>query len=267
MPEGDTIHRHAAALGRDLTGRPLEHLELRDLGPVPELVGHRVREVAARGKHLLVHFEGAWSLRVHLGMKGTWRRLPPGAGPRGRPTVFIRAEGRAWACVGAYQAELIRTRALDAHPRLARLGPDLLDDPPRIDLAVRRARAPAHGGREVGDLLLDQRIASGIGNVYKSEALFLARVHPRTPAGAVPENALEEVYRVAADLMRANLGPGPRTSVPLRRRPHPSSPRLWVYDRAGEPCLECGTAVLRIVQGDLARSTYFCPWCQPVEGA
>jgi endonuclease-8 len=266
MPEGDTIHRLASAMGRDLTGRRLEHLELQHLGTVSELRGARVEQVAAQGKHLLVHLEGDWSLRVHLGMKGRWRRLGPGRPPPGLPTVLIQAGGRQWACVRAYQAELVRTGRLRTHPRLARLGPDLLADEPDIDGAVRRARLPAHAHREIGDALLDQRIAAGIGNVYKSEVLFVRRVHPRTALRALSDDELRGLFAESARLMGANLKTIWRTSVPLQRRPEPGSPRLWVYDRGGKPCLECGGKIERIVQGDLARSTYFCPECQPDAG-
>lgn len=262
MPEGDTIHRHAAALDRDLSGRVIEHLELRDTGPVNELVGARLTSVRAHGKHLLVHLDGDWSLRVHLGMKGRWRRLAPGGRPPPRPTVLIRAGGRAWACVRAYQAELVRTPGLRSHPRLARLGPDILGRPPRIAAIVERARLPAHASREIADVLLDQRVVAGIGNVYKSEVLFLHRIHPRTRLGDLTDGDLAGLLDTTARLMRRNLKTRGRTTVPLRRRPTPSSPRLWVYDRAGEPCLDCGTPVERMVQGDLARRTFFCPGCQ-----
>lgn len=263
MPEGDTIHRHAATLDRDLAGKAVEHLELQAVGPVAELVGAEVAGVAAVGKHLLVHIEGGWSVRVHLGMKGRWRRIPAGAHPQTRPTVLIRAGGRTWACVRAYHAELVRTAALRTHPRLARLGPDILEDPPRIAAMVARAQLPAHGDREIGDLLLDQRVAAGIGNVYRSEVLFVRGVHPRTPSRSLASRDLAGLFEAAAELMRANLGAGARATVPLQRRPTASSPRFWVYDRAGKPCLECGAAIERLVQGDLARSTYYCPVCQP----
>jgi endonuclease-8 len=234
---------------------------------VRELKGARVDEVSALGKHLLIHFQGDWSLRVHLGMKGRWRRLGPGRPFAGRPTVLIQAGGRSWACVHAYRAELVRTRQLKVHPRLARLGPDLLADEPAIGEAVARAQLPAHADREIGDVLLDQRVASGVGNVYKSEVLFLCGIHPRTPVRALDAEALTAVYQRAAGLMRENLATRGRTTVPLKRRPTPGSPRLWVYERDGRPCLECAGVVERIVQGDLARSTYFCPRCQAPEDA
>lgn len=198
-----------------------------------------------------------------------WRR-PVLSGGRGfvlqQPpkdwTVIITTGEIAYVCRRSYRAELVRTSALHAHPRLARLGPDLLADPPRIDDMVRRARLPGHAEREIGDVLLDQRVASGIGNVYKSEVLFEVRVHPRTKVRELSDAQLTRIFETAAALMRPNLLTRRRTTVPLPRRGQPSSERLWVYGRAGKPCLECGTPIERFGQGDTARTTYFCPRCQ-----
>src|SRR5207237_1234501 len=130
-----------------------------------------------------------------------------------------------------------------------------------IDLAVARASQAGNAGREIGDLVMDQRVAAGIGNVYKSEVLFECRVHPRTLMHQLTPGAIRAIYEKAAKLMRLNLLTRRRTSVPLRRRSEPSSQRFWVYMRAGKPCLDCGTPIERILQGDMGRSTYFCPVC------
>jgi endonuclease-8 len=263
MPEGDTVHRNARVLNRELQGRTLERLFVRDRGDVRELAGRAVRSVEARGKHLLVHVDGGWVLRIHLGMKGRWLRRHVRERPASGVTAMLVAGETAYICEGAYTAELLREEAVRTHPRLGRLGPDLLAEPPDIAEAVRRAGVPAHANREIGELLTDQRIAGGIGNVYKSEVLFECRVHPRTRLRALPPAKLTEVYERAAHLMRLNLLTRRRTAVPLRRRATPSSQRLWVYMRAGKPCLDCGTPIERIMQGDMHRSTYFCPSCQP----
>lgn len=120
----------------------------------------------------------------------------------------------------------------------------------------------AYGDREIGDVLMDQRVAAGIGNVYKSEVLFECRVHPRTRVHELSDEKLTGLFERAAQLMRLNLLTRRRTSVPLRRRATPSSQRLWVYMRNGKECLDCGTAIERFMQGDMNRSTYFCPQCQ-----
>lgn len=262
MPEGDTIHRVARVLGREVEGKTLDALVLQDRGEVPELAARRIDAVEPVGKHMFIHLEGGWSVRVHLGMHGKWRRLHIAQRRPARPTVVLEVGNRAYVCERAYRAETVRTAEARRHPKVARLGPDLLADPPRIDEAVRRARHPAHAGREIGDLLLDQRIAAGIGNVYKSEVLFECGVHPRTRVGSLPPETLRQLFERASALMRRNLSTRRRTHVPLERRPTPSSERLWVYGRGGEPCLDCATPVERFLQGDMGRSTYFCPACQ-----
>ena len=262
MPEGDTIHRIARVLGRELVGREIDQLRLHDRGDIKELAGARVEKIEARGKHMLVHFAAPWVLRVHLGMNGHWRRLHVRQKSTGLPTVRIEAGEAAYVCEQAYRAELIQAGALRNNPRLARLGPDLLADPPDIDAAVRRATQPGNANREVGDLIMDQRVAAGVGNVYKSEVLFECRVHPRTRMRDLEEERVRAIYQKAAALMRLNLLTRRRTAVPLRRRATPSSQRLWVYLRAGKPCLDCGTPIERFLQGDMGRSTYFCPNCQ-----
>lgn len=262
MPEGDTVHRNARVLNSELQSRTLARFFVRDRGDVPELAGRTITLIEARGKHLLVHIDGGWILRVHLGMKGRWlRRHVRERIPRHVTAVLVVNE-TAYICDGAFTAELMREESLRTHPRLGRLGPDLLADPPDIAEAVRRARMPAYANREIGDLLMDQRIAAGIGNVYKSEVLFECRVHPRTRMNDLPAEKVTELFERAAHLMRLNLLTRRRTAVPLRRRPTPSSQRLWVYMRNGKPCLDCGARIERFMQGDMNRSTYFCPDCQ-----
>ena len=262
MPEGDTVHRVARVLAAELTGRTLSELRLHDRGEVAELAGRTIESVEAAGKHLLVDFAGDWTLRVHLGMYGRWLRQHVREQLPKEWTVIITTGDVAYVCRRSYRAELVRTSAVRTHARLARLGRDLLADPPQIDDMVRRARLPGHAEREIGDVLLDQRIASGMGNVYKSEVLFEVRVHPRTKVRELSDARLICIFETAAKLMRLNLLTRRRTTVPLTRRGQPSSQRLWVYMRAGKPCLECGTLIESFGQGDMARTTYFCPHCQ-----
>lgn len=270
MPEGDTIHRIARVLRAELPGRVLDRVALHDRGDLAELGGRTVEGVRALGKHLLIDVESGWTLRVHLGMNGRWRRLHARERRPANPTVLLVVGEAAYVCEGAYRAEALRTSALRWHPRLARLGPDLLAGARPVEEtvaeAVARARMPGNVGREIGDVVLDQRVAAGIGNVYKSEVLFEARVHPRTPVGELSDAQLQEVYATAARLMRLNLLTRRRTSVPVRRRSTPSAQRFWVYMRAGKPCLDCGARIERLVQGDMGRSTYYCPGCQREPG-
>ncbi len=261
MPEGDTVHRTARALSLALVGRPLTgfasavaavEAAARRLG----VVGRSVRAVSARGKHLLLELEGGVVLHTHLGMHGRWRLQPAGA-PRPAAaravvdTAFVTA-----LCLGAPTVELLAPRQLRRHPRLSRLGPDLLAA--SFDPAAARARLRAAGDREIGVALLDQRALAGVGNIYKSEALFACRLHPHRRVATLDDAALQAVVAAARRLMARNLGPGPRrTTASL------AAGSFFVYRRRGRHCRRCGTAIERLVQGDPPRSTYFCPRCQP----
>ena len=262
MPEGDNILQVARVLRRELPGRVLDRIELNDHGVLDELAGSRVEAVDVHGKHLFVRLEGGWTLRVHLGMHGYWSRMHARQRLPRSATVVLVSGDRAWVCRRSYRAEAIRTDTLRTHPRLARLGPDLLAEPAPIDEAVRRALTPAYAGREIGELILDQRVAAGVGNIYKSEVLFECRVHPRAPVHELGEAGVRAVYEKAAALLRLNLLIRRDRPVPLRRRATPTLRRFWVYMRKGKPCLDCGTPIERILQGDMGRSTYFCPSCQ-----
>jgi len=263
MPEGDNIHRNAVVLGRHLTGQPIARLMVHDKGEVSELTGKSVEKVEAIGKQLLIHIESGWVLRVHLGMKGSWQRRHAAERFPPHPTVIIQTGETAYICDGAYRAELIRREALRTNPRLAQLGPDILAEPAPVDEAAVRAAWPAHADREVADILLDQRIAAGIGNIYKSEVMFECRVHPRSRMRQLSGEKVTELYATAARLMRLNLLIRNRTTVPLKRRgSSPTTQRFWVYGRMGKPCLDCKTPIEYFIQGDMGRSTYFCPTCQ-----
>lgn len=268
MPEGDTVHKLARALRGPLEGARLDRIWLRGGGEVPALAGARVREVAALGKHLLIALaprEGGADrvLHVHLGMHGRWWRVEPD-GPRARGERLRIATGKdAFACGRAPVVELLRRVELSAHPVLARLGPDLLAE--ELDLAAVVARARRRAPRSAGELLLDQTVACGLGNVYRSELLFLAGIAPRTRLEALDDERLAALYARSRELLLANLGGWPRTTTrPVRPgEPWPAgAPRLWVYERHGQPCLRCGALVAVERLGDEARPVYWCRRCQ-----
>ncbi|HEX6588753.1 MAG TPA: DNA-formamidopyrimidine glycosylase family protein [Longimicrobiales bacterium] len=263
MPEGDNILRYANVLGRELSGRTVDRLWLHDLGAVPEVVGSAVQKIEARGKQMLVHLDKGWTLRVHLGMHGAWRRRHVRERAPRDLTVDLASGETAYACVRSYRAELIRSDRVATHPRIGRLGPDLLAEPPDVDEAVRRARKQGFAMREIGDLVMDQRVAAGIGNIYKSETLFETKTHPRTLMHQMDEPAVRRVFETAAELMRMNLLIRGRGAVRPRRRDGVAArARFLVYMRKNKPCYDCGTPIERILQGDMGRSTYFCPRCQ-----
>jgi endonuclease-8 len=264
MPEGDTVHKLANALRPALEGATLESLWLRDRGEVASLRGVAIEEVVALGKHLLVALGPRHVLHVHLGMHGKWFRDGGAANPRARfPVLRVGTERSAFVCVRAPVHELLRRADLAAHPVLSRLGPDLLGSDVDLDRVVARARRS--DATSVADLLLDQRVACGLGNVYKSEVLFLEGVDPWTPPRALDDAAVAALFARGRTLLGWNLGGWRRTTVRAMRPGEPwpdGQPRVFVYGRAGERCLACGTAIASRRQGDAARTTYWCRRCQ-----
>lgn len=258
MPEGDTIHRAARTLERAIGGRLVSRAwsAVEVHRAIESLTGRVVERVEARGKHLLVRFDDGRTLHTHMGMEGSWHIYRPGeVWPRAREGAVAVLETDAWVAV-CFEAPLVELVRAGAEPELVRrLGPDLLD--PDADLDEALARLRAHGELAIGEAILRQSIVAGVGNVYKSEALFLVRADPFAKVGAMDEATLRELLVVARGLMRDNLTGRARTT---RRRLRGS--RLWVYGRSGKPCFECGTPVRMRRQGDAGRSTYFCPRCQ-----
>jgi endonuclease-8 len=264
MPEGDTIHRAARRVGAALVGSEIRSIEM----PQPRhgkdrwaerLAGRDVRAVDAHGKHLFVRFDGDLTLHSHLRMGGSW-----GVYPRGEK--WQRGAHRAWLVIKTDDHDVVqfdgpvlelltegRTR-LDR--RLAALGPDVLA--PEFDEQgfLSRLRA-AEQTRGVGDALLDQRIVSGIGTVWKSEGCFLAGVSPWRRLKDVSDRDALEVIRAIRPLMARSVeGNGRIVTYDGGRG------TKWVFERAGLPCRRCDTEIRFRGQGDDNRNTFWCPECQ-----
>lgn len=275
MPEGDTLHRTAVGLRPHLLGRPVLEARARRPGPAVEtLVGATIVAVEAVGKNLLLRFDDGRTLRTHLRMRGAWHRYRPGEPwrrPERRASLVLTVPGAVAVCFDAPTVELFDGRAERIHPGLAGLGPDLLAPAFDLEAAVDRFLAPALAERPIAEALLDQQIVAGIGNVYKSEVLFVERINPFTAVGALPAPALRAVVATARRLLLANARPG---SAARRRTigaaagearggsASVAGPALWVYRRAGRPCRRCGTAIASRSHGDPPRRTYWCPSCQ-----
>ncbi|MFM1891554.1 MAG: hypothetical protein RLZ44_631 [Pseudomonadota bacterium] len=260
MPEGDTIHKLAAALRPALCGRRVERVRLaRGNGSL--LCGQTVAGVRSHGKQLYIDFESGFTLRSHLGLYGSWHRYPVGAHwrkPARQAAIVLEVGDQVFVCFNPRQVVTERTGSLGARDGQHRLGPDLAQ--PEFDPAVclQRARALCPPPTLAVDLLLDQRVAAGIGNVYKSELLFLRRIAPTATLGALGDEQIRSLYTLAGQLIRRNLGGGRRVT----RFAADGRGGLWVYGRRGQPCLQCGTAILAARLGRGLRSTYWCPHCQ-----
>jgi endonuclease VIII len=239
MPEGDAIHRVAAAL-RALEGEIVEasspHPRAALTGVAERIDGRRLERVEAVGKNLLLTFEDGTVVRSHLRMHGRWRVEPAGRPIEGTPWLVLR--GGAWQAVQRGGPVLALGRG-----QTGRLGPDIMSLPPAFDAMVERFRR-ADQGRALGEALLDQRLVAGIGNMWKAESLVAAGLSPWAELRDVTDDQLRELLGLAASLMQE-----PRT-------------RRSVYRRAGRPCGRCGSAIRSWPQGDNARMAYWCPGCQ-----
>jgi len=276
MAEGDTLARIAVGLRPHLAGRVVVAARARLPGPqVSRVVGQKIDAVEALGKNLLIRFENGLEIRTHLGLHGSWHRYRPGEPwrrPASRAVLILEVQNAVAVCFDAPVVELFEVRSEPVHPSLGQLGPDLLD--PNFDAkeAHRRVRAPERATAEIGDVLLDQRAMAGVGNVYKSEVLFLEKVSPFDKVADVDDEAIDRIIETSRRLLVDNARPGaaagrttttdPKTGAKLA----PS--RLWVYDRAGRPCHRDGTIIQEAPQGaELPRTTYWCPTCQAPKGA
>ena len=257
MPEGDTIHHAARRIATVLAGRvpdeiltPAARLQA-DRWP-ERLAGRAVTAVDARGKHLLLHFEGDLALHSHLRMTGAWGVYDAGArwghSPR-RAWLVLRANGHDVVQFGGPVLELMTEARTRFDQRLAQLGPDILADEPAEDEILRRLRGD-DPTRAIGDALLDQRTVAGIGNLWKSEGCFAAAIDPWRRIADVSDDEVRATLRATRPAMQQSARDG------FGARP------AAVYGRAGRPCPRCGARIHRRGQGDENRPTYWCPGCQ-----
>lgn len=251
MAEGDTSLRAARRIEGALGGQELEVKarsgQARAAG-LERVEGGRLERVEAHGKHLLLHF-GDLVLHSHMGMSGSWHIYTRGARWR-------KPASAAWVTLSAAKVEavqfggptlrLLSATQLRSDPTLSRLGPDILA--PEFDPETVRARFQASPGRELGEALLDQHLVAGIGNIFKSEACFAARLNPWRKIGELEDAELKSVLRAGQQLMREAVESG--------------RPSRSVYHRGGQPCPVCGTSIAARGQGDANRRTYWCPHCQ-----
>lgn len=258
MPEGDTVWLVAKRLDDALSGDVLTRSDFR----VPQLattdlVGRRVLETRPRGKHILTRIEGGLTLHTHLRMDGMWHLHRPGARWTGGPDWQVRLvlSTDAWEAIGYRLPVIELIGTADEHSVVGHLGPDLLDPAYDRDEAVRRVLADP--SREIGQSLLDQANVAGIGNMYKAEALFVAKLSPWTPVGEVAD--VGAVLDIAQRWLERNKGHFSQSTTGDPRTEH------WVYGRAGKPCLRCRTRIAQAQQGDppYDRVTAWCPTCQP----
>lgn len=252
MPEGDTIHRAAARMNAALQGKEIVLAEAPNprsplFNRAEELQGRTLERAEAFGKHLVAHFSGHVALHSHLGMNGRWWIAADGRLGAGKPWLRL-AHGRALASqTGGKVLRIVSESRLRNDPALRRLGPDPLRAGFDFEAALERVRQRGIG-REIGEVLLDQEIIAGVGNVIRAEGLFRAGVSPWRKVEDLSAAELELAVAETVEVMRISLAKG--------RRPRA------IYRSRHSGCPRCGGPVRSRGQGDDDRTAYWCPSCQ-----
>jgi endonuclease VIII len=254
VPEGDTIHYAANRIRPILAGHVPD--ELRTPHPrfgaarwEERLAGRAVTAVDAHGKHLFLRFEGDLTIHSHLRMTGSWRVLHGGRRPSRATWLVLRRGERTVLQVNGPVLELMTESRTRFDQRLSRLGPDILAPELDAERFLRRLRDD-DPTRPIGDALLDQRTIAGIGNMWKVEGCFAARIDPWRPTGQVSDDEALAIVRACRSRMQRSAADGNQRR--FRR----------IYAMAGRPCPRCGGVIRSRGQGEDNRRTYWCAACQ-----
>jgi endonuclease-8 len=277
MPEGDTIFRAARTLNKALSGQTVTGFEtvLPKLSRVDfdsGITGRTVDGVEAKGKWMSMNFSGGLILLTHMLMNGSWHIYRPGEAWQRRTIdmrIVVKTE-KMWAVAfNVPVAEFHTAETLRRRQGFRSLGQDVLAADFDSAKAVEALRG--RGDLQVGEALLTQSLMAGLGNVYKSEVCFACGVNPFQAMDSLTANQVACLVATARKFLLANVnetsGAAITTYTGMRRTTGkaPSEERLWVYQRRNEPCRNCGTLIESRKQGDNARTTFWCPTCQPME--
>jgi endonuclease VIII len=251
MPEGDTIRGVANRLA-PLVGQTIERATTRGL--IRAIAGRTVTAVDAHGKNLYIDLDDRTQIHVHQGMNGRFRartrrdgdaqlaRMSPGI-----VSLAIITATHVFTWLTCPTVEIVPRRAPNRGMSAARLGPDVLAGGFDPDVAAKRAAE--HPARTIGDVLLDQRVAAGIGNIWKTESCFACRIDPRTLVRDIPAHVVVQIYEAARERMAASVDAN-------------GARDFAAYSRTGKPCPRCATPIAAFQLGDPPRWTWSCPTCQ-----
>lgn len=268
MPELPEVETTRRGIEPWLLGRTIERVEVREprlRWPVPEAVrlaeGRRVNSLRRRAKYIIAGVDGG-ALMLHLGMSGSVRVVRAPSEPGRHDHVDIVTDGAVlrFNDPRRFGSLLWVEKPVDSHPLLSALGPEPLGD----DFDGAWLRQKASGARRaVKSFIMDGRVVVGVGNIYASEALFMAGIHPHRPAGRISLARYEGLAAAIRDVLARAIRDGGTTLRDFTSAggtPGYFAQNLLVYERAGEPCFQCGAPLRRRVIGQ--RATYYCVNCQ-----
>jgi endonuclease-8 len=259
MPEGDTIHRTAAALRCALIDKKMVRFDAPRLIGITPRAGRTIERVESHGKHLEIGWDDGVILHTHMRMSGSWHLYRSGESwqrPHHQMRALIEVPGWAAVCFNAPVVETYRVPDAQRHPGLGGIGPDLGRADADLHRCVELLRSYDDLDASVAEVLLDPRVFCGVGNVFRCEVLWAGQLSPFARVAELPQADAVRLVNVAATVLRANLNGGRRHVVPG------VSGGLAVYGRVGQPCRRCGNTVEARRAGDDTRVLYWCPGCQ-----
>ena len=259
MREVDTIYRSAAALRTALLGKELFRFEAPQLIGTRPSVGRVVEEVRSHGKNVEIIWDDGVVLHTHLRMFGSWELYRAGERwkkSKDRASVVIVVSDWIVVCFNAAIVETYRDFDPRRHPILGRRGPDLCRADADLEECVDRIMNYLERDTPIADVLLDQRVMCGVGNVYRCELLWACEIHPWAHVGSLKRGECREMVMLASEMILANLDYTPRGTAAE------FSGSLAVYGRQGKHCHRCGDLIKVTHHGEAHRVLYWCPNCQ-----
>lgn len=259
LSDGDAIHRAASALRTALAAKPMVRFDApRLVGPAPR-AGRMVERVEASGRHVELVWDDNMVLQTNLRMNGTWhvyRRGEPWRRPFQQMCVAIEVADWVAVCFNAQTVETYRIPDRRRHPGMGRLGPDLCQPNADLSTAVNLLLSYEDGAARLGEVLLDQRVLRGLGNVYRCEVLWETECSPFARVDSLNENDATRLVNTAASMLRANMQQADRAAATAAKG------GLSVYGRNGQRCRRCGETIDCRLLGEQQRILYWCPGCQ-----
>jgi endonuclease-8 len=259
MSEGDGVHRAASALRTALAGKPMVRFDAACLmGPTPR-AGRVVERVENHGKHIEIVWDDNMVLHTNLRLSGSWhvyRHGEPWRKPYQQMSVAIEVADRVVVCFNAAVTETYRIPDKRRHPGMGRLGPDLCHSNTDPSMVVNLLLSYADGAARLGEVLLDQRVVRGVGNVYRCEVLWATELSPFARIDALTEHDAIRVINAAATMLRANMQQAECAAMVAEKG------GLAVYGRNGQRCRRCGETIDCRPLGQHGRMLYWCRGCQ-----